>query len=142
MLAYYTINLRNWQAVFVVFYKKINEYKKRSACAAERKSVNPLLAGGCAACRLSLSVQKQTSPIGIDHLEGAPYFTLWIKIIRTPNTADRLRFRWQISLFRIYIIHYMCEKFKGIAQFSQRKLQAVSEFLRYSSLQALSRAER
>ena len=44
-------------------------YKEGSACAAERKSVNPLLAGGCAACRLSLSVHKQTSPIGIDHLE-------------------------------------------------------------------------
>ncbi len=63
--------------------------KKRSACAAERKSVNPLLAGGCAACRLSLSVHKQTSPIDIDHLKSAPEFIMWIKIIRTPNTADQ-----------------------------------------------------
>lgn len=64
-------------------------FTKGSACAAERKSVNPLLAGGCAACRLSLSVHKQTSPIDIDHFESAPEFQMWIKIIRTPNTADR-----------------------------------------------------
>ena len=53
-------------------FKKTRKKIKRSACAAERKSVNPLLAGGCAACRLSLSVQKQTSPIDIDHLGSAP----------------------------------------------------------------------
>lgn len=45
----------------------VDIYSRGSACAAERKSVNPLLAGGCAACRLSLSVHKQTSPIDIDY---------------------------------------------------------------------------
>ncbi len=110
MLAYYTINLRNWQAVFVVFYKKINEYKKRSACAAERKSVNPLLAGGCAACRLSLSVHKQTSPIGIDHFDSAPVIQMWIKIIRTPNTADQISIQFylcsRIAVRSFYYILY------------------------------------
>ena len=40
--------------------------------------------------RVRLSVHKQTLPIGTDHLQSAPEFQMWIKIIRTPNTADRI----------------------------------------------------
>ena len=43
--------------------------KKRSACAAERKSVNPLSQVGAPLCRIRLSVHKQTLPIVTDHLE-------------------------------------------------------------------------
>ena len=33
-------------------------------------------------------LKKQTLPIAADHFTGAPVVQLWIKIIRTPNTAD------------------------------------------------------
>ena len=44
---------------------------------------------GAPPCRIRLSVHKQTLPIATDHLHSAPEFQMWIKIIRTPNTADR-----------------------------------------------------
>lgn len=70
----------------VPFRKKIGIFKKRSACAAERKSVNPLSQVGA----LLAASDFPFPDLAYRHRPNrAPEKILWIKVIRTPNTADR-----------------------------------------------------
>ena len=82
----YNINWKRLQQILqcksVIFTKKI------SACAAKRKSVNPLLAGGNKQTNVDLSVIIQTLSIPPDFRPRIYFVDYRFHALRTPQTSD------------------------------------------------------
>ena len=90
------------------FYAKTKLFfaKKDPPVPQNEKVLTRFSQVGAPLCRFRLSVHKQTLPIGTDHLQSAPEFQMWIKIIRTPNTADRIYSLCGACARCLYIIYY------------------------------------
>ena len=71
------------------FYKNFRKKKKTSACAAKRKSINPLLAGGNKQANLNLSARSaQTSSIPFDFRPRGYFVDYEFPAFRTPQTSS------------------------------------------------------